>query len=272
MSTLDRYHEALDASYQGLPLAMAEPMEKAVEASPDTATLHVLLAIAYERTRRFEDAKTQLEQALELEPGSATANYYMGRMMIQTGNPEACEAYYQLAAELDPDSYRAQLSMAQRLSQQQRLDEAVPYLKRLCALQPEQRQNWNQLLHALRTAGRWSEIAEFVQQAAERFPEDLYLSNFLAWTLATAPEEGARDPARALALAKDLAQRTNMEDPGILDTLAAAQAATGDYESAKKTLQKALLIAHEYKLDELLTDMRARLALYQQGTPYRDAN
>jgi hypothetical protein len=53
----------------------------------------------------------------------------------------------------------------------------------------------------------------------------------------------------------------------ILDTLAAAYAESGDFESARKWQTKAIeLLTDEPEQDEI----RKRIELYQQRKPYRD--
>jgi hypothetical protein len=56
--------------------------------------------------------------------------------------------------------------------------------------------------------------------------------NSAAWLLATDPDPSLRDPAKALAFALKAARLTAEKDPRILDTLAAAHAASGDFASA----------------------------------------
>jgi hypothetical protein len=58
---------------------------------------------------------------------------------------------------------------------------------------------------------------------------------------------------------------TEWKDSARLDTLAAAYAESGDFESAVKWEEKAIGLATEADKDSC----RAHLALYQAGKPYR---
>ena len=61
---------------------------------------------------------------------------------------------------------------------------------------------------------------------------------------------------------------SNWKDPGVLDTLAAAYAETGDFDSAVKRQNKALeFAAYEKAVGD---EGRARLQLYTGRKPYRD--
>ena len=87
----------------------------------------------------------------------------------------------------------------------------------------------------------------------------------VAWLLATCPESRYRDPQKALEAARR-AQRFGAEnDPVILDTLAAALANAGDYELAIPYAQQAARLA----TFPLRGEIEARIALYQQGKPFR---
>jgi len=99
---------------------------------------------------------------------------------------------------------------------------------------------------------------EWLKKAASGHNEKAMMR--LAWILATDKDEKVRDPARALALVKEVYQsyadilRSN-------ETLAAAQAANGMFEEAVKSQTAALKEAKSisYPLDEV----KSRLAAYQ---------
>ena len=53
-----------------------------------------------------------------------------------------------------------------------------------------------------------------------------------AWVLATAEDVAVRDVPRALDYARKACERTSWSHPGILDTLACAHAASGQFDEA----------------------------------------
>lgn len=99
---------------------------------------------------------------------------------------------------------------------------------------------------------------------------NLSARNNLAWLRATSPIDSVRDGAAALrdALALVVAYP---EDWGYLDTLAAAQAESGAYGAAVAWQQRALTAAGNARLvpGEALAEMRAHLASYRSGQPWR---
>lgn len=88
--------------------------------------------------------------------------------------------------------------------------------------------------------------------------------NNVAWFLATDPPAGAsRDEAVALALrAKDLCP---VVPPGIMDTLAAAYAANGEFDQAIHWAEQARQLAVSNRQDNLAARIERRIAAYTAG-------
>jgi tetratricopeptide (TPR) repeat protein len=95
--------------------------------------------------------------------------------------------------------------------------------------------------------------------------------NNTAWILATTPASPA-DPEDVVEMAKQALS----EAPGhpvILDTLSVAQAHAGDFESALETAREVVdLLAASTATDapDLLRKVNTRMALYEEGRPYRE--
>ena len=90
-----------------------------------------------------------------------------------------------------------------------------------------------------------------------------------AWLRATCPNAAFRNGQQAVVDAKAACNLCSWGDWDYIDTLAAAYAETGDFDSAIKFEQKAISKA---KKDDDTKGAQQRLALYQQHKPYRDGN
>lgn len=108
--------------------------------------------------------------------------------------------------------------------------------------------------------------------ALRRHPGDAGLANGAAWFFATTPSATARDPGRAVRLATFACERSGWKSADRLDTLAAAQAAGGDFSRAVETQRRALALAADNKRlsDEDRARMRERLGLYGARVPWRE--
>ena len=96
--------------------------------------------------------------------------------------------------------------------------------------------------------------------------ESIYLPaiNNIAWILATSSDPELRDGDQALRHAEHAASASGHRDFGVLDTLAAAHAESGDFENAVRWQSEAIRLAPEsYK-----ADLRSRLNFYQNSQPF----
>jgi tetratricopeptide (TPR) repeat protein len=98
-------------------------------------------------------------------------------------------------------------------------------------------------------------------------PNTLSSRNGLAWLLATCPDAKIRNGGEAMELATNVCELSRWSDASYLDTLAAAEAEMGLFESAVQHQQQALDLAKARNLDT--KDFEYRLTLYQRHKPYR---
>jgi Flp pilus assembly protein TadD len=94
--------------------------------------------------------------------------------------------------------------------------------------------------------------------------------NNLARIRATHPDPKYRDGAQAVAGARRAIELSRRE-VHTMDTLAAAYAEARRFPEALATARKALELARQQNNRALTDALRARLALYEAGKPYREA-
>jgi len=92
---------------------------------------------------------------------------------------------------------------------------------------------------------RYGEAIEIYEQVLELDREQPLALNNLAWLLLTVPDEGLRDPERALLLAKEAVNHER--SPVILDTLAEAYYVNGSIQKAIDTINEAISLQKEGK-------------------------
>lgn len=121
-------------------------------------------------------------------------------------------------------------------------------------------------------AGYRRDAYSYFQRLVQTYPTRPSILNNVVWALATAHWSPA-DPQAVLKMARQLSNLVSTPQPGILDTLAAAQANAGDFKSAVCTLQEALSLFPSDAGPELRLfkeHLAARLSLYEQHRPYRE--
>jgi spermidine synthase len=93
--------------------------------------------------------------------------------------------------------------------------------------------------------------------------------NNLAWSKAAYENESFHNPDEAVRLAQRACELTDYKSPPILDTLATAYAAAGNFSEAVKTAEKALKLAQSTKQPQFADEIKKHLELYKRGQPYR---
>jgi tetratricopeptide (TPR) repeat protein len=255
-----------------------------------------------------EAARKYLDQftvpGAEGENSDLAESYFLvaSELRLRKKHTESLQAYAH-GLSLDPGKFRARQDLAILLFRMRKYAEAIPHLQTLVAEQPHIVNTRKMLGLSLFQSDRPANAIEQFQflvkvdpgddaarlwlgrslaldkktvEAAVQFREALRLdpnssmaASELAWLLATHSDAQFRDPKEALELATRAAEDTRFRQPAILDILAAAQAANGDYASAVKTLDKAILLSQAPKNLIIRNQLQLRRKLYKSNHPYR---
>ena len=243
---------------------------------------HINLAVALAGERRLEEAEAQLDVALALESRSAVAWGLRGETRLALDRSAAAAADLREALLREPDSVRWRLGLG-RAQAADDPDAAAASLRAALALAPDDPAAHVYLAALLADTGEAGEaIAHYRRALADPLAlgaalgrpgaarvhaglggllaasgdaaaaarhyraclalgsRDVAVLNDLAWFLATGAVSGSEDAA---ALAQEAVERSGGGDPGVLDTLATAQAAAGRAEAARATARRALALA-----------------------------
>jgi Tfp pilus assembly protein PilF len=202
-----------------------------------TAEVHGHLAAALARKNKLAQAEAHYRRAIERQPGFGEAHANLGFVLIRAGRYQV--AREQLARALDLSGESPELRVGLAISAAH-LDDAEAAVRNYRA--------------ALRLRPGWTHPA-----------------NNLAWLLATHPDPDIRDPGSAVEIAEGVRRRADEPSPITLDTLAAAYAAGGRFDAARRTAQAALHLAQAQHMQELADEIEGRLTLYRAGRPFIEA-
>lgn len=277
-------------------------LERALELSPDYPNAHHLRGVLQARRGEWRAAEASLRRAIAGEPARALTHAHLADLFAATGRPREAEASYREALRLDARDAATMNNLAGLLSGQGRYDEALALLERAAEIVPdplETRMNRALLLarcgrmaeseaelRALAAAhpaepririvsadlllqrGRGAAAVEELALALREHPEEAEIARRLAWVLATHPDGTVRDGARALALARRVGADRPQADPHLLDLLAAALAASGDYDAAAETARRAADAARRQGQAERAREIAGRAERYAAGQPW----
>jgi tetratricopeptide (TPR) repeat protein len=122
-------------------------------------------------------------------------------------------------------------------------------------------------MYAMR--GRFPEALAQWREALSLNPSHVAALDQAAQLLASGPDASIRDGPKALEFAQRAVRLTGDREPATLDTLAAAYAEAGRFPEAVQTARRALDLAGQGGNRQLADGLRARIALYQAGRPFR---
>jgi tetratricopeptide (TPR) repeat protein len=205
--------------------------------APRMVLLNNDLGIALLSQGKLDEAANQFEQVLQVAPRHVRAHVNLGNVLLTHEKYDEAISHYQQALETEPDFAPAHYHLAVAQMRMGRLDVALKHFRE--AIRLTKNPPW-------------------------------YFLHGLAWILAAHPDPQIRDANEAIQLAKQAQALTftKHDDIRVLDTLAAAFAATGRFELAVSTSQQALTLVSPTAQDAITKQIRRRLELYRQEKPY----
>jgi tetratricopeptide (TPR) repeat protein len=246
-----------------------EQFHKALASHPDNALAHCRLGNVLTLLGRLAEASTQYLAALDIDPYDAEAHCNLGDVLARQGRLDEAMAHYQAAVDVQPYNVDAHCRLGNALACGGRFDEAVAEIQRALEIQPDRAAAHNSLALVLAARGRHDQAVLHYRRALELEPGNAEVQKNLAWLRATCPEKRSRNGAEAVQLAEQANRSTGGKRPDMLDTLAAAYAESGWFPEAVAAQRKSLESAKPETDRAAGEVMRARLALYEAGQPYR---
>ena len=212
-----------------------EHFQRVVRARPDFAEGHNNLGFALLKQNKTDEAIEELRKALEGNEDYPTAHYNLARAWVEQGKYEEAEKHWKRLAVSGYDIFAVKAALGRELVKEGRE----------------------------RAAARW------YYHLMEEAPDNAYIHNELSWLLGTSNDSDIRDPGAAVELALKACELSNHKNPIILDTLAAAYAAGGDFNRAIETAEKALELAQANQQVKLIQEIHQRLLRYKAGESFR---
>ena len=269
-----RLAELLDR--EGRTEEAVRELGRAVEASPRDVELRFLHGQLLAKAERLREAMEQFAAVVTLDPRHVEAHRVLAEAAVRSDELGAAWGHYRAILDVDPRDPEALYGAARIAAAAGRLEESIESYRALLSHDPDHAAGRHELGLALIRSGP-AGAAEGAEHLRRAYVEDRNLlarGADIAWTLATHPDAGRRDGQLALLIALELNAVAGGAEPALLETLAAAQAETGDFETAAQTVEKALAIVSAPRNDapgreRLIELLRGRLEQYRQGVPVR---
>jgi tetratricopeptide (TPR) repeat protein len=241
---------------------------EAVRINPNFTRALNYLGLALYEAGRVDEAIPYYKRTLEIDPHFAEANINLALALATKGDfAEAIREYRKpLQTKLDDPNVLNVLGIA--LGKQDKFDDAIKCFTEALRLVPNSAQAHYYLGQILVQKGSINEAITHFEEAMRLKPDWVEPMNNLAWLLAASKETTIHNPGKAIRLARRACELTNYKKPDLLDTLAVAYAAAGDFNKAIETAAKALELCRSSERNTLKEGIQNRLALYKAGKPY----
>ena len=244
--------------------------QRVLELKPDDVKAHNNLGLALSDIGKVEEAIGHYQKALTLKPDDVKAHNNLGIALRNVGKVEEAISHYRRALQLQPDYAPARYNLGIELQNLGEVEEAIGQFRIILELLPDHAATLVHLGHALATLGRVEEAIAQYQKALKTNPNDALACNNLAWIRATHPDPRFRDGLQAVTLAQRAVGRLP-NDPGLLETLAAAYAEAGRFPEALQAARQGLALAQQENKNAVAESLEAGIRLYEAGTPVRES-
>lgn len=281
-----------------------ERFEKALVLRPDYGPAQFGLGNVLREMGRQDEAIEYLKQALLTEPDNAGLSDGLSKNLREQGSLDEAIMYSRRAVQLEPDRAEFHNNLAIALAEKRETAEAIHHFHLAMEANPMLIETYLNLGMLYADIGRQEEALQCCAQAVrldpnlaqahalagtilfERGQDELGLDALksaceadpdnpiypasLSWYLATRPAATPNNLALALHMAQNANRLARGRDFHVLDTLAIAYAANGRFDEAINTARSAIEMAEGRNEAELVSELRARLSLYEQGKPYKE--
>ncbi len=216
----------------------------------------------------YDKAIADYDQAIALDPRVAEFFDFRGFAWSCKKNRDKAIADYDEAIRLDTNDAYAFRARGVAWFYKRDYDKAIADLSEALRLRPINPDVYSGRAWAWIYKRDFGKATADLAEAIRLDSTDADNYNFAAWIKATCPNERCRSGTEAIELATVGCELTLWENANILDTLGAAYAEAGDFDSAIKWQQKAIELFSDDV--ELVKGAKQRLALYKDHKPYRE--
>jgi len=253
---------------QGLLDEAVAAATRAVELRPNLCSGYVALGNLLFRQGKLEEAADCFRDALQIMPRNFIVHNTLGVTLGKQSIYDEAIRHFKEAVRLDPDFTEAHANLGHALLEQKKLDEAIKHLTISAKLEPNNPAVINNLARAFEQKGQIDDAIVHYRQVVKIKPDWAAPANSLAWFLAVKKNSRFHNPKEAVLVALQACRLTNDSEPALLDTLAAAYAANGQFGEAVNIAQKALNLARSLSQNILADEIERRLDLFKASRPY----
>lgn len=267
----DRDAEAADAMDRMRPPMIEEAIrqfEASLDINPDNYQANGNLAVAMHRLGRYREALGYWQALMAHGTATPDDRYAMGLTLEKLGRTDDAIADYREILREAPEHLAAHLRLGELLAREGRHDEAETHYEFLVARYPGSISLQLYLGGRAETKGEWAKAIDHYRTAlryARERSDVVELTKRLASIQAMCPDPRFRNASVAMQLVEPLLEAGGQPDPTLLHIHAAALADLGRFDEAVREADRALALARERDMTDLVAELEPRLDAYRAG-------
>lgn len=250
---------------QELDAKARKDFETAIEMDNTRWRAHHNLAITQAVRGETKAALASLATVIRLNPDYPNAYFNRAEILFRSHQFEAALQDYDKVVELNPDDSSAYSGRGHTFYAIGKSEEALNDYFKAMELSPQSAEAATEYADTCHALGKWKEAAAAYQRALQLDGSNARTLQNAAWMMATCPDEFYRNGEAAVRTANRAVQAASGTNAQVLDVLAAAQAASGDFAGAQSTIAEALRSTANPNLRD---ELQLRAKLYQRKRAY----
>ncbi len=239
---------------------------RVAEVEPSNYLAHNNLGQLFADAGQFTEAEQHLLRAIGAHPGFVVGYWNLGTVRQRKQEWKGAAEAFEQGLRLQPDHFEMRRLLARAYLIERRYAEAEKVLRGLLETHPEDINAGFYLAYVLARQGRNNEANQLFRQRLKLAPDWPAAMAQGAWLLATHPDESRRNGSLAVFQAEAALHALQADgrppDADVLEALAAATAACGDFDAAVKYQSEALRLPD--LSPERKAEMEKRLRMYSQ--------
>jgi Flp pilus assembly protein TadD len=255
---------------QGRLPAAVESYTRAVRLDPKLSQARYNLALALAREGRVGEAVEHLREAVRIEPAHGGGFIARALAWAEDGRRDEARRALEAAAQVPETAVESNLNLGLLAIREGKAEAASAHLERALSRDPAHAQALGALSHIYVRTRRFGDLARILRAAVAANPSDAGIATKLALLLASCRDASVRNGTEAVEIAERAASLSGYRRADVLATLAAAYAEAGRSAKAAAAARQALALAATAGSADLASFLRAQIAEYEAGRPYRD--
>jgi Tfp pilus assembly protein PilF len=216
---------------------------------------HFMMAMLYQRQRKFSEAFDCLKKALAIEPKHAQALIRAGQCSLFLDSREDAERYFLQALELEPNNAEGHVGMAQVLQRPGAESKAIDHLRQALKIDPQMARARILLARLLHKTGKTKDATAELESFVGTDPNSSIASTFLARVYNA---EGRKDEAAEVL---EGVARLHPTNHNIWVELGRLRLSQEDYSGAEEAFREAA----KHGQQEVVGSIQLFRALLPQG-------